>query len=54
MVSKPKKQTSDKLSQLASAILAGRKKPTQTDIKALAASVLSQDEIRGNRKKNKS
>jgi len=47
----PKKQTSDKISKLASDILAGRKKATEQDAKLLAASVLSQDETKGNIKK---
>ena len=51
MVTKPKKQTSNRLSTLASKILAGRRKPTLADTKALAGSVLSQDEIRGRRKR---
>lgn len=46
-----KKQTSDKIASLASDILAGRKKPTDKEAKALAASVLSQDEAKGKRKK---
>lgn len=47
----PKKQTSDKVSALASKVLSGTKKPTVADIKTLAASVLSQDETKGKRKK---
>ena len=49
----PKKQSSDELSKLASDILAGRKEPTLKESKRLAASVLSQDETRGLRKKRK-
>jgi hypothetical protein len=41
------KQSSPKLSTLASRILSGEKKPTQADAKKLAASVLSQDEKKG-------
>ncbi len=48
----PKKQSSNKISTLASNILAGRKKPTVQDAKLLAASVLSQDETKGKRKDN--
>jgi hypothetical protein len=47
----PKKQTSPKVSSLASKVLAGDKKPTKTEIKRLAASVLSQDEKKGQKKK---
>ena len=47
----PKKQSTDKLSTLASKVLSGNKKPTITDSKKLAASVLSQDETKGKRKK---
>lgn len=45
-----KKETRDKMSSLAAAILSGRKEPTKTDTKKLAASVLSQDETKGKRK----
>lgn len=44
--SMPKKQSSSKASTLAGKVLAG-KKPTATETKALAASVLSQDEKKG-------
>ena len=47
----PKKQSGDTTSSLAARILSGSKKPTQTDAKRLAASVLSQDETKGRRKK---
>ena len=43
----PKKQSSSKVSTLASKVLSGTKKPTAKDSKALAASVLSQDEKKG-------
>jgi hypothetical protein len=43
----PKKQTSSKVSTLASQVLAGTKKPTPKETKSLAASVLSQDEKKG-------
>lgn len=49
----PKKQSTDKLSQLASAVLRGTKTPTKTEVKKLAASVLSQDEKRGRRSPKK-
>ena len=45
-----KKQSSDKLSTLASKVLKG-KKPTQKEAKSLAGSVLSQDETKGKRKR---
>lgn len=41
------KQSSPTLSTLASKILSGEKKATQADAKKLAASVLSQDETKG-------
>lgn len=44
-----KKQTSSKVSTLASKILSGQKKATPADAKKLAGSVLSQDEKKGNR-----
>lgn len=46
----PKKQSSSTLSTLASKVLSGEKKPTITESKKLAASVLSQDEKKGQRK----
>tara|TARA_R100000935_G_scaffold24158_1_gene43629 strand:- start:137 stop:298 length:162 start_codon:yes stop_codon:yes gene_type:complete len=42
-----RKQSSSKTSSLAGKILSGSKKATQTDAKKLAASVLSQDETKG-------
>ena len=48
-----KKQTSNRVSKLASDVLAGRKKPTQREIKTLAASSLGQDETKGPRKPRK-
>lgn len=45
-VSFPKKQSSSRMSTLASKVLNGYK-PSNDEIKALAASVLSQDETRG-------
>jgi hypothetical protein len=44
VTSMAKKQSSPKVSSLASKVLSGTKKPTQADAKKLAASVLSQDE----------
>lgn len=44
------KQSSPKLSTLASKVLSGDKKPTLSDSKKLAGSVLSQDEKKGQRK----
>lgn len=45
-----KKQSSPKISTLASKVLSGDKKPTTADAKKLAASVLSQDEKKGQKK----
>jgi len=42
-----KKQSSSKTSTLASKVLSGTKKPTTAEAKKLAASVLSQDEKKG-------
>jgi hypothetical protein len=47
----PKKQSSSPISTLASKVLSGAKKPTSSDAKKLAASVLSQDETKGQRRK---
>ena len=46
----PKKQSSSKVSTLAGKVLSG-KKPTAQEAKSLAASVLSQDEKKGQRKR---
>lgn len=43
----PKKQSSPNTSSLAGKILSGSKKPTPADARKLAASVLSQDEKKG-------
>lgn len=43
------KQSTPKMSTLASKVLSGEKKATQADAKKLAASVLSQDETKGQR-----
>ena len=45
------KQSGDKTSTLASRILSGDKKATQSDARKLAGSVLSQDQTKGPRKK---
>jgi hypothetical protein len=45
------KQTSPKISTLASNVLADRVKPTAAQIKALAATALSQDQTKGQRRK---
>lgn len=45
----PKKQSSPKLSTLASKVLSG-KQPTPSQAKSLAASVLAQDEKKGQKK----
>lgn len=42
-----KKETSSKMSSLASKVLSGTKKPTSKQTKQLAASVLSQDVTKG-------
>ena len=47
-----KKQSSSKVSTIASKVLAG-KKPTAGEAKALAGSVLSQDETKGQGKSKK-
>ena len=48
-----KKQSSDKVSTLASKVLSGSKTPTKAEVKTLAASVLSQDEKKGSRSTKK-
>ena len=52
MARPPKKQSSDRVSSIAAKVLAG-KKPTPTEAKALAGSVLSQDETKGKRSPRK-
>ncbi len=47
----PKKQSTPRVSTLAAKILSGEKKATNKDAKRLAASVLSQDEKKGQKKK---
>ena len=47
----PKKQSGSSVSTLASKVLSGAKKPTTPEVKKLAASVLSQDEKKGQNKK---
>lgn len=44
-----RKQSSPRISSLASKVLSGAKKPTTSDAMKLAASVLSQDEKKGGR-----
>ena len=46
-----KKQSSSKTSTLASKVLSGKKTPTKKEVKSLAASVLSQDESKGQKKR---
>lgn len=46
---KPNKQTSPRISSLASDVLAGRTKPTPKQVRSLAASALGQDETKGQR-----
>jgi hypothetical protein len=48
-----KKASTSKTSTLAAKVLSGSKKPSQKEIKQLAASVLSQDEQKGQDKKEK-
>ncbi|MGD9980832.1 MAG: hypothetical protein AB7H66_05455 [Hyphomonadaceae bacterium] len=52
MTTDPRKQTGDRASQIAAAVLNG-KTPTRDEIEALAASVLGQDETRGRRSDQK-
>jgi len=47
MAKPPAKQTSSKVSTLASNVLAGRVTPTKTQINSLAASALGQDQKKG-------
>ena len=47
----PRKQSSSKVSTLASKVLSGKTKPTTKQTKTLAASVLSQDEKKGQKPK---
>lgn len=46
-----KKETRSKVSTLASKVLSGQKKPTLKEAQSLAASVLSQDETKGQKPK---
>jgi hypothetical protein len=48
MTTDPKKQTGDRVSQIAARVLNGGT-PTREEIETLAASVLGQDETRGRR-----
>lgn len=43
------KQSTSKTSTLASKVLSGKVKPSASQVKSLAASVLSQDEKKGNK-----
>lgn len=47
----PKKQSTPPVSTLASKVLSGAKKPTSAESKTLAASVLGQDEKKGQKPK---
>ena len=47
----PKKESTSKVSTLASEVLSGKKKPTGKEAKTLAASVLGQDEQKGQGKR---
>lgn len=47
------RQTSSRVSTLASNVLAGRVKPTTAQINSLAASALGQDQTPGNKPKGK-
>jgi hypothetical protein len=49
----PKKQSSSKTSTLASKVLSGKVKATPKQSRTLAASVLGQDEKKGQKKKGK-
>jgi hypothetical protein len=51
MAKKPTKQSSSRVSTLASNVLSGKTKPTVAQSKKLAGSVLSQDEKKGQRGK---
>lgn len=51
MAKLPPKQTSPKVSSLASDVLAGRTKPTPAQTRSLAASALSQDQKKGQKLK---
>jgi len=47
MAKPPPKQTSPKISTIAAKTLNGTIKPTTTQVKAMAASLISQDQTRG-------
>ena len=53
MAKAPSKQTSPKVSTLAAQVLSGAKKPTKAETLTLAASVLGQDETKGQKPKSK-
>lgn len=51
MAKTPSRQTSSPVSTLASNVLAGRVKPTASQVRTLAATALSQDQTPGNKGK---
>jgi hypothetical protein len=51
--SPPPRQTSPKVSSLASRVLSGATKPTASQVRTLAASALGQDQTRGQKPKGK-
>jgi hypothetical protein len=53
MAKQPNRQTSPKVSTLASLVLSGQIKPTPSQIATLAASALSQDTTAGQKPKRK-
>lgn len=50
MANTPPRQTSPKISTLASKVLSGSVKPTPIQIKSLAASALGQDQTKGQKR----
>jgi hypothetical protein len=50
MAKPPPRQTSPKISTLASKVLSGSVKPTPIQIKSLAASALGQDQTKGQKR----
>lgn len=53
MAKPPPRQTSPKVSSLASRVLSGTTKPTASQVRTLAASALGQDQTRGQKPKGK-
>jgi len=49
----PPRQTSPKVSTLASGVLSGRITPTETQVKTLAATALGQDQTKGQKPRGK-